>query len=734
MTDSASIQEQKTRRRWQPGLSSMIWLGLILGIATGLFFGELCHPLSHIGDAFIRLLQMTILPYIVVALIANIGRLSLTQNRQLFAKGGLVLALLWGIAMVSLVALPMAFPTWKAGAFYSAAMTEKQQPLNLLELFIPENFFASLASGNVSAIVILCIAVGFGLASLPNRATLITQLDILAGALTRVSTFVSKLTPIGVFAISASAAGTVSWEDAGRLQAYLIVYTCGAIFLTFVVLPLVITTLTDFSYREVMFVSRDAMTTAFATGKLIVVLPLLIAQTEKLIARRHEPGEVGVVPAVDVLYPFAYPFPHIGKLFGMLFIPFSAWFVGHAMELGDYPHFLTVGWLSYFSGPLLATPVLLDQMRLPHDMFQLFVVSGVYCGRLGDMLGAMHLVAFTLITGTAFLGKLRLDLGVLARLATIVIVLGFIMIGSLRQGLAFTLKYTESRDEVLSHMKLLDDPIDAFVYRNPAPNPTPLLSGESLLGRIRRRDRIRIGYGPSDLPFAYVNSDGQLVGFDVNMAHFLARDMGVRLEFVPINRDHLFQESEDDYFDIAMSGIAATLDRAEQLTHTTPYMELTLAFVVPDHEIRRFSSITELRRRKAIRVGITDTAAAYTARIYEQLPNVELVPLVSAKQYFQEKWMNLDALMISAEAGAAHTLYNPEYEVVVPDGLRINLPLFYIVSHHDIEFRDFLEHWMLIRKKDGTFEKNYAHWILGQSLDLPQPRWCIARDVLGWLP
>ena len=47
--------------------------GLLGGIACGLIFGEYCARLSLIGDAFIGLLRMTVLPYIVVALIANLG-------------------------------------------------------------------------------------------------------------------------------------------------------------------------------------------------------------------------------------------------------------------------------------------------------------------------------------------------------------------------------------------------------------------------------------------------------------------------------------------------------------------------------------------------------------------------------------------------------------------------------------------------------------------------------------
>ena len=51
-------------------LSTKIHVGLVLGIVTGLFLGELAAPLSPIGIGFIRLLQMSVLPYVAVSLIA----------------------------------------------------------------------------------------------------------------------------------------------------------------------------------------------------------------------------------------------------------------------------------------------------------------------------------------------------------------------------------------------------------------------------------------------------------------------------------------------------------------------------------------------------------------------------------------------------------------------------------------------------------------------------------------
>ena len=54
-------------------LSSWILISMAAGIACGIFFGEYCGFLQIFGDAFIKLLQITILPYIFVSLIQGLG-------------------------------------------------------------------------------------------------------------------------------------------------------------------------------------------------------------------------------------------------------------------------------------------------------------------------------------------------------------------------------------------------------------------------------------------------------------------------------------------------------------------------------------------------------------------------------------------------------------------------------------------------------------------------------------
>ena len=69
------------------------------GIALGLFLGELAAPFEILADAYVRLLQMTVLPYVVVSLIGGVGRLSAQQARMIGSRGGALILFLDGPAI-----------------------------------------------------------------------------------------------------------------------------------------------------------------------------------------------------------------------------------------------------------------------------------------------------------------------------------------------------------------------------------------------------------------------------------------------------------------------------------------------------------------------------------------------------------------------------------------------------------------------------------------------------------
>ena len=73
----------KKAKKRRPGLGTLVVIGFGLGIACDLFFGEIAAVFEPIGRAYIRLLQMAVIPYIMVSLVAGLGRLTPSQASRI---------------------------------------------------------------------------------------------------------------------------------------------------------------------------------------------------------------------------------------------------------------------------------------------------------------------------------------------------------------------------------------------------------------------------------------------------------------------------------------------------------------------------------------------------------------------------------------------------------------------------------------------------------------------------
>ena len=98
-------------------MAQQVLVALILGVATGLFFGEWTTQIEFVGDIYVGLLQMMVLPYIIISLIAGIGKLTLAQARQKAKYAVLVLLMMWVIIGVIILLLPVALPDLTSASF-----------------------------------------------------------------------------------------------------------------------------------------------------------------------------------------------------------------------------------------------------------------------------------------------------------------------------------------------------------------------------------------------------------------------------------------------------------------------------------------------------------------------------------------------------------------------------------------------------------------------------------------
>ncbi len=721
------------------GLATQVFIGLGLGIITGIFFGEEVAFLKLFGDAFIGLLQITVIPYVIVALITSIGRLTIDEVKNLSIKAGSILLLLWAVGLAVVLLSSLAFPHWPSASFFSVSQIEEAKPVDFLQLYIPSNVFFSLSNAIVPAIVVFSILFGIALINVNGKERFLDQLATVGDALMGITGFVGNLAPYGVFAITASAAGTIGIADLGRLQVYVVTYVLMALILSLWLIPMLIAAVTPLQYGAILRTFRGPMITAFATGNVLIVLPILAADSKELLERTADDSDQSTKKAdessVDILIPAAFPFPSLGTVLSLMFVLFGGWYMGSAVSMGDYPTLTVAGLASLFGGTVLALPFLFDLLRLPADLFQVFVTVDVIGSRFGTLLAAMHLIAIALIGTYAMRDAVVLNPPRLLRFAVISGALIATALIGIRMFFTFVYVQPYTKDQLLAGLELIKDPPPHKVFRE-APEEILNEGGTPhTLARIRERGILRVGYVPEDYPSAFFNSRGELVGFDVEMMYRFAKYLEVFVEFVPIDPVSRAPELiNSGYCDIFGSLIPIWPRNVELFAMTSPVLSEPVGLIVPDHRRDEFRRWDSIREKSDLRIGITDIPES-RSELARFLPNATAVPYRDKKELdaiLEAGAPGLDAVIDQADQGAAWTIRHPEFTLVTPTPTLI-IPHGYSVARGNTDLLLYLDTWLLNARMDGTVDALYRYWMLGKVKETQPPRWSVIRDVLGWI-
>ena len=113
---------------------------LALGVAIGLFLGEYVWPLKIVSDVYVKLLQVTVLPYVLGSVISGLGAQSPQDARRLAVRGGIMLVLFWVATFVIVIATSMAYPTGRSSDAF-VADPPPPDPIDWIGLYIPSNVF-----------------------------------------------------------------------------------------------------------------------------------------------------------------------------------------------------------------------------------------------------------------------------------------------------------------------------------------------------------------------------------------------------------------------------------------------------------------------------------------------------------------------------------------------------------------------------------------------------------------
>lgn len=182
------------------------------------------------------------------------------------------------------------------------------------------------------------------------------------------------------------------------------------------------------------------------------------------------------------------------------------------------------------------------------------------------------------------------------------------------------------------------------------------------LDEIKKDGTINIGVFSDKNPFGYVDENGEYQGYDVYFAKRLAKDLGVKVNFVSTEAANRIEYLQTGKVDVILANFTVTDERAKEVDFALPYMNVALGVVSRDDNV--IKSLDNWNKDDSIIVISGTTAETYLIKNYPDIPLQKFDSYATAKEAFENgtsvAWANDNTEVI------AFSLQNKGYTVGIP--------------------------------------------------------------------
>jgi len=275
----------KIKLHWQ------ILIALLLAVAFGYYLTEQVKYVSWIGDLFLRALKMVIIPLICSSIISGItsmgsgkdlGRLGLKTIAYYLLTS--LVAVLTGLTLVNLIRPGVNVDLGFAAKVES--IPEGKQAISEIFLrMIPDNIVGAMAKGEVLGVIVFAVIFGFFINQVKPeyRKSLTTFFDAFFAVMMKVTLFIIRFTPLGIFGLVSHEISVHSGQlgvIAGSIAIYMLTVMAGLSIHAFITLPLIVRWIGKAKPYRHLNNMLTPLLTAFSTASSSATLPLTMDAVE----------------------------------------------------------------------------------------------------------------------------------------------------------------------------------------------------------------------------------------------------------------------------------------------------------------------------------------------------------------------------------------------------------------------------------------------------------------------
>ena len=236
----------------------------------------------------------------------------------------------------------------------------------------------------------------------------------------------------------------------------------------------------------------------------------------------------------------------------------------------------------------------------------------------------------------------------------------------------------------------------------------PWWAFDSVIEEVQDRGTLRVGLGLFE-PWSMCNADGELIGFEIDVATKVAQDIGVEIEFVRPNWSYVITSLIAEEFDVIISGMTILPERSLRVNFTSPYNSSEVYLVANTEKAAALKTQTDFNSPSVTIATRRGTSAI--SFIAHTFPDAGLLLFDTDNEVLQAV---VDGTVQAAVAYAttritwveAHpeTLHLPFEE---PFALEV---MAMAMRKGDLDTLNFLNSWITVHHANGWLEQRRQYW------------------------
>jgi polar amino acid transport system substrate-binding protein len=234
------------------------------------------------------------------------------------------------------------------------------------------------------------------------------------------------------------------------------------------------------------------------------------------------------------------------------------------------------------------------------------------------------------------------------------------------------------------------------------------ITKESSLEQALRRGVLRVGMS-TFVPWAMKDKAGKLIGFEIDVATRLAKDMGIKAEFVPTKWAGIIPALLTGKFDVIIGGMGILPKRNLKVNFSVPYDHSGMSIVANKELAAGFTSLEDFNSPNvvlSVRLGATPVDAAK-----KYMPKAQLRMFDDESQAVQEVINGkAHAMISSAPLPAFQALKYPEKLFLPLEGTFTKEPIGFAVRKGDFDTLNFFNNWIVFVTSEGWLSERKHYW------------------------